>query len=155
MDADVEQGLVSWFDRVCFESHVCLLWRAASLACIAGYAGANDVVPGGLSSQSSRYDMVHTHLAHAQAAPTILALLLISGKQIAATEPQGLAGKLLEISQSDDTWDLDCMGDRLYPLNTHVVDFFTKDAQLLPGREIVMGELAIILVDHLSSISTE
>jgi len=155
MDADIEQGLLSWFDRVCFESHVCLLWRATSLACIARYTGANDVVPGSLSSQSSWYDMIHAHLTHGQAASTILALLVIPGKQVATAESQGLAGKLLEISQSDDTRDLDCMGDRLYPLDTLVANFFTEDAQLLPGREIVVGELAIVLVDHLRSSSTE
>ena len=161
VDADVNQRMMAGFGWLCFQLHASLLWGASSLAGIAVNAGTDDVVPLSFSSQTSGYDVIHTHLAHGQILPTVLASLFVSGKQVAAAESQGLPGNLLELGQSNHTWDLDWVRDGLNPLEieikieVEIVDFFAQDTQFLPGVEIVVGKLPIFLVNNLCTVSVE
>ena len=63
-NADVDQGILTRFDRFSFELHVGLLRGATSFARITGDTRADHVIPLGFSSQRSGNDVIHAHLAH-------------------------------------------------------------------------------------------
>ena len=87
-------------ERKTTKVHVRLGQRFSAFTMVAGATGAHQVLPGVLSTTMSRNDVVERQIAGLHSA--VLAGVVITNKDLAASEPNARARTLDEINQTDD-----------------------------------------------------
>src|SRR5205807_5727707 len=82
----VQQRAAPRLLRLADQGHAGLARGAAALADVAGHAGADDVLPGGLAALAARDHVVQAQLAGRELLAAVLALVVVAGEDVPAVE---------------------------------------------------------------------
>ena len=135
------------------KSHTRFLGGPPSFFGITAQAAANDVVPARRAASAARHHVVDTELAGGETLAAILAPVIVSCEEIAAVEAHGRLRHTIVAHQSDDARHLQrechCPNELVLLAPFQLPPQY---AQFAPRPKVVVGELAVLDVDHLGDV---
>ena len=129
--------------------------RAASLADVAGHAGADDVLPTRDAAPAAGHHVIEREFARREVLSAVLAQVAVAGEDVTAVKPQTLAGTAVARNQPDDPGRLEFVSHSADPILIGAAEVGLQGGELTPRIEVVGSKLPLLDVDHLGQLTEE